>query len=198
MQAPPNIEFRDIPRTRELEELISKHIAKLEQVCNYITRLSIVIESGSRRYQSGNPYRVRLDVRVPPGHELVGKRVSLTGTKSEPLPAVIHQVFDKAERQLEKLVDEQHKRVKSHPTTQTSAFVTKLFPEGGYGFITSVDGENIYFHRNSVLHNHWDRLAVGTGVRYSAEVGEKGLQATTVELVDKPGAVELHGELHAI
>jgi cold shock CspA family protein len=46
--------------------------------------------------------------------------------------------------------------------------------------------EEVYFHRNSVLHGEFDRLAIGMGVRYTAEVGEKGLQATSVQIVDKP------------
>ena len=54
----------------------------------------------------------------------------------------------------------------------------------------------MYFHRNSVLHNHWERLSVGTGVRYEPQLGEKGMQASTVELVDKHGAAEAHGRLH--
>jgi cold shock CspA family protein len=65
--------------------------------------------------------------------------------------------------------------------------VYKLFPEEGYGFLKTPDGREIYFHRNSVLNNEYDRLEIGTGVRFVAEVGEKGLQASTVLVVDKPG-----------
>ena len=28
----------------------------------------------------------------------------------------------------------------------------KLFPEGRYGFLRTVDGREVYFHSNSVLH----------------------------------------------
>ena len=35
--------------------------------------------------------------------------------------------------------------------------------------------DEVYFHRNSVLHDDFDRLTIGMGVRYVAEDGEKGL-----------------------
>jgi hypothetical protein len=38
------------------------------------------------------------------------------------------------------------------------------------------------------LHGEFDRLRIGTGVRYTAEAGVKGLQATTVQIVGTVGA----------
>jgi cold shock CspA family protein len=65
--------------------------------------------------------------------------------------------------------------------------VSKVFPDRGYGFLRKEDGEVIYFHRNSVLNDEFDEAAVGTAARFVAEMGEKGLQATTVQLIGKPG-----------
>ncbi len=95
--------------------------------------------------------------------------------REEPLLALIRRTFEAGRRELEKAVEKQHLDVKSHPQQQIQAFVEKLFPQEGYGFIRSLDGQQIYFHRNSVLHNHWDKLTVGTGVRFVTEMGEKGL-----------------------
>ena len=39
-----------------------------------------------------------------------------------------------------------------------------------------------------MLHHDFDRLTVGTAVRFEEEEGEKGPQATSVQVVDKPGA----------
>jgi cold shock CspA family protein len=41
----------------------------------------------------------------------------------------------------------------------------------------------VYFHRNSVLHGDFERLSVGTEVRFSPEEGEKGLQASSVQVI---------------
>jgi cold shock CspA family protein len=43
----------------------------------------------------------------------------------------------------------------------------------------------IYFHRNSVLKNAFDRLEIGSEVRFSEEAGEQGPQASSVTLVGK-------------
>jgi cold shock CspA family protein len=69
-----------------------------------------------------------------------------------------------------------------------TAIVTQIFPEEGYGFIKTLDGQEVYFHQNSVLHGDFDRLELGTGVRFIMTQGDKGPQATTVQVVNKPGA----------
>jgi cold shock CspA family protein len=54
-----------------------------------------------------------------------------------------------------------------------------------YGFIEAVDGREIYFHRNSVLDDAFDRLEPGAEVWFSEEQGERGAQASTVRVVGK-------------
>jgi cold shock CspA family protein len=43
----------------------------------------------------------------------------------------------------------------------------------------------IYFHRDSVLHDAFDRLAIGTEVTFVEEEGKKGPQASTVKPVGR-------------
>ncbi|MEJ2428230.1 MAG: HPF/RaiA family ribosome-associated protein [Deltaproteobacteria bacterium] len=78
-------------------------------------------------------------------------------------------------------------RVGIYLSVQRVALVDKLFPEKDYGFLKTVDGRVLYFHRNSVLADDFDRLEIGTGVRYVETMGDKGPQASTVQIVDKPG-----------
>jgi cold shock CspA family protein/ribosome-associated translation inhibitor RaiA len=219
MQIKPEITYKGIDGTQAVKDLILKQINKLEKVCDYMISLHVAIEKSQSRHQLGNPYRIRIDMRIPPNHELVVKRNSVIhhdtrdtydkdeeGVKSapqstrkdEPLPTAIRRTFDSARRQLEKLVEQERGETKSHPQNQIMAFVDRLYPQENYGFLRSLDGEQIYFHRNSTLHEEWDRIKVGTGVRYVVEEGEKGLQATTVEIVNKPGAYEIHNELHEL
>jgi len=61
----------------------------------------------------------------------------------------------------------------------------KLFSEEGYGFLETPDGREIYFHRNSVIGSDFDRLEIGTEVRFAEETGEQGPQASTVTIVGK-------------
>lgn len=187
MQVPIEISYRNVAKSDALRTQIDRETQELERICNYITSCRIAMEKPHEHQRTGNPYRVRIDVRVPPNHELVATHESQHGEMHEPLNAVVGQTFSAVRRQLQKLVELQRKEVKTHPEQIAAAIVRKLVPEANYGFLKTIEGEEIYFHKNSVLQHQFDRLAVGTQVRYVAELGEKGLQATTVQMMDKPG-----------
>ena len=74
--------------------------------------------------------------------------------------------------------------IKSHEG-QPIGTVVRLDPAGEFGFLRSSDGEEFYFHRNSVLDGNFSELAVGSRVTFADEIGEKGPQATTVKLLGK-------------
>ncbi|MBI2328948.1 MAG: cold shock domain-containing protein [Chloroflexi bacterium] len=233
MQVPPEIVLKGVATTPYIDKLITRGIARLERVCDYIISMHIAVEQAQGRRQTGNPYRMRIDIRIPDRADVVVKRwskaskkisdglaqletqlplrdevepersqpigrspVPMRGRREEPLRALIRRTFDSARRELEKVVDRQRGEVKGHPEQQAQAVVEKIFREQQYGFLGTLDGQQVYFHRNSVLHNHWGRLRVGTAVRYTLEMGDKGPQASTVEPVDKPGAAEIHDQLH--
>ena len=63
----------------------------------------------------------------------------------------------------------------------------QLDPLGEFGLLESSDGQEIYFHRNSVLDDAFPHLAVGTRVTFAEELGEKGPQASTVKVLGKHG-----------
>ena len=65
--------------------------------------------------------------------------------------------------------------------------IARLLPERDGGFILTSDGNEIYFHRNSVANSGFDRLAVGDEVRFVAQHSESavGPQASTVVPVGK-------------
>src|SRR4028118_558397 len=190
MKVPPEITYRGVDKTPALEALVHEKIAKLEEVCSYISSCHIAIEKPNESTRNGSPYRVRLDITVPPGHELVAESKPGEGPQYDAVEIAIRDAFRAARRQLSKLSQRQHESDKSiaQESEDAVALVTKLFPDEGYGFIRTLDDQEIYFHRNSVLHDDFDRLEIGTGVRFFVEEGEKGSQASTVKIVDKPGA----------
>jgi cold shock CspA family protein/ribosome-associated translation inhibitor RaiA len=186
MQGPVEITFKDIKKTSELEDLINQKIAKLERICNYMISCRVIVERPQTYPDRGNPHRVRIDIKVPPAHEIVAKQSASEGDMHDPLQTVIIKTFNAAERQLKELTDRQHRETKTHPNQQVTGIVDKLFPDRGYGFIKTIDtNRDVYFHRNSVLHDDFDRLQIGTGVRFTSETGEKGLQASSVAIVFK-------------
>ncbi|RJQ70850.1 MAG: HPF/RaiA family ribosome-associated protein [Desulfobacteraceae bacterium] len=186
MRVPLEITYRDVPKTDEIDALIRSKAAKLDQFCDHIISCRVAVEKPHEFQQSGQPHRVRIEMRVPPGHTLVAKRESTEGEMHTDLHATIRQAFDAARRQLEKLNRQQQGRIKSHPEQETSAIVEKLFLQEGYGFLRTTLGRSIYFNKNSVLYGDFERMAIGAGVRFVEEDGEEGPQASTVQLIDKP------------
>ena len=184
MQVPLEVTCRGIDNTSEAEALIRQKVAKLEESCDYLISCRVAVEKNHEHQQAGSPYRVRLILRVPPGHEIVVKRESGEGDMHENLLAVIRDVFGAARKQLQELVRKQRGDVKMHPTSETSGFVARTFPEEGYGFIRTLDNREVYFHRNSVLNTDFGSIEEGMGVRFFEEMGHEGPQASTVHVTD--------------
>ena len=215
METEPEIMFRGVNRTSYIDKLITRGIAKLEQVCNYIVSTRVTVEQIQTRHRTDSPYRILVEISIRDRPDIVVERLSnkvkktvddpdlvnsrpvrKRNTREEALPAFIISTFDAARRELKKITDKQRGAVKVHPQQQAQAMVEKIFRDQEYGFLRSLDGQSVYFNRNSVLHDHWAQLKVGTAVRYTQELGDKGLQASTVEPVEIRGAAEMHGSLH--
>jgi cold shock CspA family protein/ribosome-associated translation inhibitor RaiA len=188
MQVPLNMTFRNVRKDAAIEGLIHKQAAKLERICDYIVSCRIAVEKPQEHQRSGNPFRVRIELMVPPEHELVVIRDSSEGDLHEELSTVIRHAFAAMRRQVSKLVEKQRRDVKSHPEQGVGGFIIRLFPEEGYGFIKSLNGREIYFHKNSLVGNEFDHLDIGTGVHWVEEQGDKGPQASTVRIVDSRGS----------
>ena len=191
MKVAPEITYRGVGKAQAIEDLIYEKIAKLERVCDHISSCHIAVEKEQDHPHDRSPYRVRLDITVPPGHEIAAESTMGHRNQYAELDTVIRDAFDKAWRQLRDLSKQQHEYDKGQVqdgASETTALVTQIFPEQGYGFLKTLDGEDVHFTQNSVIHNGFDRLSVGTGVRFEAVEDDQGiLHASTVQIVDKPG-----------
>lgn len=187
MQVPLEITYREVEKTEALDTLVREKVAKLEQVYERLNSCRVAIEKIHDRPSSGSPYRVRIDMTVP-GQEVVAESNPGEGVQYIEVQPVIRDAFDAARRQLQEISERQRNRVKTHEAQDMTAIVTKIFRDEGYGFIKTFDDREVYFHRNSVLHDDFDRIDVGTGVHFFLEDGEEGPQASTVKIVNKPGA----------
>jgi hypothetical protein len=54
----------------------------------------------------------------------------------------------------------------------TKGTVKEIFPD--HGFLETADGRGTYFNQANVLDGHFDRLRVGTAVRFAEEAGDRG------------------------
>jgi cold shock CspA family protein len=179
MQLPLQITARDISLSEAAEGDIRAKAANLDTYYDGIMGCRVVVEGPVRHHRKG-PFTVRIDLTVP-GAELVVDRHA-----DAELYVAIRDDFDAARRRLEDYARRQSGAVKFHEETRR-AQVSRLFPEEDYGFLETPDGREIYFHRHSVLHPGFDRLAIGTEVRFAEEAGEKGPQASTVAIVGTAG-----------
>ena len=188
MNIAPQIIFHDVERSAWVEDYIVERMQKLDRFADGITRCHVTLTREQGSHKKGNRYSVMVEVRVPPQHDLAVKKQKEIHDMPTQLPAVINLAFGAIERQLKKTAALRRNEDKLHDG-QPHGMVAKLFEEG-YGFIRTVDDDReFYFHRNSVLHGDFERLSVGTEVRFSAEEGEQGPQASSVQVVGKAPSI---------
>lgn len=75
--------------------------------------------------------------------------------------------------------------------------VARFDPRRGYGFVIPDDGgEDVFVHQNNINMDGFRYLKPGEHVSYELEVGEKGLKAVQVNLLDErpPGDSPFRGE----
>lgn len=187
MKVPLEISFKDLSpsESEHAHAMIDDHVAKLERIAGDAISCRVSVSKPQRHQRSGSAYRVCIRLTLPPNHELVVTKEPGDQDAHDHLGIVLRDAFRAMERQIKSTVERRRYDVKV--SAEPLAFVFKLFRDSGYGFIKTPDGEELYFHKNSVLHHDFDRLTIGTQVRYDATLGDKGPQATSVQVVDKPG-----------
>jgi cold shock CspA family protein/ribosome-associated translation inhibitor RaiA len=188
MQVYPQVTFHDIERSEWVEAYVAERLLKLDRYADGITSCHVTLTREQGKHHKGNRYSAMVEVRIPPHHDLAAKKQKEIRHIQNELPALINLAFGAIERQLKRTAalrrgEPDIRRLDGQP----HGMVDKLFPEG-YGFIRTLgDNREYYFHRNSVLHGDFERLTVGTEVRFSPEEGEKGAQASSVQVVSKRG-----------
>jgi cold shock CspA family protein len=162
----------------EIELAIRGNAEWLDNYVEPIMSCRVVVDRPHQHHKDGNLYQIRLDVKVP-GREVAVTREPGQNVDYRDPDRVIREAFDELRRQLEDHTQRLRREVKAHEPAP-HARVSRIFPAGGYGFLETPDGREIYFHRNSVLKAKFESLQVGTEVRLVEELGDKGPQASTV------------------
>lgn len=180
MAVPVQITFRDMSPSEAVTAHVERRAVKLETFFDRMSKCHVVVEEPHRRRTQGKKFQVEIDMHVP-GKELVISRNPEDA--KEDLHATIDMAFDDAERVLEDYARQLKPDTKTH-SSPPRGVVTKIWSDRGYGFIAAEDdGHEVYFHRNSVIGERFDKLAVGTKVRFAEEDGDKGPQASTVHIL---------------
>ena len=179
MQDPVQITFHEAPKAPAVENLIRKKASELERYFDRIVSCRVSVRAPHRhRRANGNYYHVTVELAVPGDDIVVGRDPGVAGSHDD-VQVAVRDAFRAAKRQLQDYVRRLRREVKL-PVGPPHGRVLRVFPYEGFGFLAGPDGQEVYFHRNAVLHGAFDELQPGEEVRYAAEEGENGLQATTV------------------
>jgi cold shock CspA family protein len=184
METPIQIEFQGMEPVEHVRSAIVKHITDLESRFGRVTACRVVLKSPGGHHRSSGHYEINIHLALPDGREVDVDRTPTADARQADVTFVVNDAFKRARRRLQDQVRRMQGHVKTHEERPIGT-VTKLDPERGFGFLESKDGREIYFHQNSVLDGKFRQLAPGTRVQFSEEVGEKGPQASTVNLLGR-------------
>ena len=190
MQTPLELNYHDVPRSAWSEDLIRERVERLERYHDDIISCMVIVSQPHKHQTKGNPYRVGIEVHLPRNRRLMVTEEPAVVEQESNLGAVITAAFSTMERRLESAAETRPREALAPGAEEMRGLVVRLFPDSAYGFLRGLDGEEYYFHRNSVLHGDFDRVAIGTEVRFAPETGDAGPQASTVQIVNKPGVRE--------
>lgn len=180
MQLPLQITFRHMDPSPALEARIRQRAEALEHFFDRITACHVTVECQHPRHHQGNLFEVRIDLVVP-GREIVIGRDRGINHAHEDAHVAVRDAFDALRRRLEDHARHGRGAVKLHEVPDHGRIV-RLLPDRDGGFIATASGDEIYFHRNSVVDGRFDALEIGTEVRFVARESEsaEGPQASTV------------------
>lgn len=188
MQVPLEIAFDNVEPSDWIEADIRERAAKLDSLYGRLTACRVRVITPHRQHRTGNVPTVHIELSVP-GKDLV---VSHSPHRpedryAEPGPTlrtVIRDAFKAAERQLKDFKQQIGGEVKTHDV-QFHGQVSQLYPNEDHGFLLTNIGTQLYFHRNSVLNNDFDKLKKGDLVHYVETVGDTGPTASKVRIASQ-------------
>lgn len=205
MQEHLQITYRNFDASDWIERRVRDEVASLERYYPRILGCRVALELAHRHHQTGNRFRVRIDIALPGENIVVSHEPDLhaalqdteverarKGIEVEPerkhLVVAIDEAFETARRRLQDFGARQRGFTKTHEAPPHGR-VARLDIAGEYGFIEASDGHEVYFHRNSVVDGSFGDLEVGSPVAFSEERGERGPQASTVRRLRASRAV---------
>lgn len=183
MSIPTQITFRGIQSSDWIRERIQEQADKLVRFHRGIMKCRVVVHAPHHHHHKGQLYHLTINIEIP-GYDVAVNREAAENHAHEDINVAINDAFAAATRRLEDTLRKRRRDVKAHEV-EPHGRVTRLIAEEGYGFIETTNGDEVYFHSNSVANGDFDKLRVGSEVRFVPEQGENGIQATVVKLLGK-------------
>jgi cold shock CspA family protein/ribosome-associated translation inhibitor RaiA len=167
-----NVEMRKgwQSKIEEEKEKIVRHYA------SFVLHLRVTIEATSHHKEGG--FEIKLIASVPNDTVVVTR-------KGESVRPLLVDAFDVLSLQLKEILRKKRKGQKGIELESNGdkyGIIQKLSPLESYGFITTSDEREIYFHENALKNVSMDELAEGDNVQYGETTGDKGPQASWVRV----------------
>ncbi len=175
------ITLKNIKKTDKMDAFIRERLAELLRVDSRIDECTVNIEKTEKPRKSGNPFLVRIIVKILATSDIVVERDSSGISMRDPLYPILSHVFATAKRKI-------MERVRGNPRggvrlqAEYGAVVSKLFPDKKYGFLMTDSGKSVFFDESSVVGDEFDLLKKGMGVWFIERQGEKGPWASLVRI----------------
>lgn len=183
MQIEPIISYHNIDHSPAVENLVRRRIKALERRDDQLTGCEVTMEAPQKRKRHGRVFQVRLNLHLP-GPDVSISRESAQGSAQNDLILAVNRAFTAAEKALKKRKKKMDGiEVKHHPPVHHGE-ITELESELGYGWVQADDGRKVYFQRDSLTSDNWERLDKGTRLRFREMQGDKGAYAASVTIAD--------------
>ena len=171
------VEARNVELKKGWQVKIDEEKEKLiRHYAGFVLHLRVAIEATTHHKEGG--YEVKIVASVPNDTVVVQR-------KGEIVRPLLIEAFDVLSLQLKEILRKKRK-AKKHPEphyeTDSVGIVHKVSPHESYGFITTFDEREIYFHENALKNVAIDDLTEGDSVVFGESLGDKGPQASWVRV----------------
>ncbi len=171
------VEARNVELKKGWQVKIDEEKEKLiRHYAGFVLHLRVAIEATTHHKEGG--FEVKVVASVPNDTVVVSR-------KGEIVRTLLTEAFDVLSLQLKEILRKKRKAKKNpeqHIETDSVGIVHKVSPHESYGFITTFDDREIYFHENALKNVTIDDLTEGDSVVFGESFGDKGPQASWVRV----------------
>jgi cold shock CspA family protein/ribosome-associated translation inhibitor RaiA len=171
------VEARNVELKKGWQMKIEEEKEKLlKSYASFVLHLRVSIEATTHHKEGG--YQVKIVASVPNDTVVVTR-------KGEIVRPLLIEAFDVLTLQLKEILRKKRKSKKQTEAAVVSdsvGIINKVSPHESYGFITTFDDREIYFHENALKNVEIDDLVEGDSVIYGESLGDKGPQASWVRV----------------
>ncbi|MBU0730288.1 MAG: cold shock domain-containing protein [Proteobacteria bacterium] len=172
------VEARNLEIRKSWQEKIEDEKERLNRHHpGLVHNLRITIEETTHHKTGGFELRIVASV---PSDTVVVKR------KGEAVRPLLVEAFDTLGLQLKEFQRKRRQTSKAPEVGRSlsgEGVIKSLFAYEAYGFIATPEGQEVYFHENSLKDSAMDQLSVGDVVKFGEGEGDKGPCAAWVKAV---------------